>query len=231
MKKHADSDAHLSRDGWTDIQTDRQTDRAGWQTDKQVAKLTERHADRHTCRQTDRQVGRRNSPLYRQVRWLRDAQEAKCRGAGHSMKSDSVLASPDSMDSSTRQLPLIKTMSQGALPRSSTSTSPGTRRREDAALLKHTPMGHDLLVPNQGSKHEQHVVCYQTMTHSNLQYNYNNDTCIYIYIYTCIIIVYMYHYQTYCIHIYCGTYTVTTYVHALLMVSAEPLMPLRHPRS
>ena len=171
VKKHADSDAHLSRDGRTDRQTDRhtnrQTDRAGWQTDKQVAKLTERHADRHTCRQTDRQVGRRNSRLYRQVRWLTDAQVAKCRDAGHSMKSDSVLASPDSMDSSTRQLPLIKTMSQGALPRSSTSTSPGTRRREDAALLKHTPMGYDLLVPNPGSKHEQHVVCCQTMTHSN----------------------------------------------------------------
>ena len=154
--------------GQTDRQTGRQAGRqTGRQADKQVAKLTERHTDRQTCRQTDRQVGRRSSPLYRQGRWLTDAQVAKYRDGGHSMESESVLASPDSMDSSTRQLPLIKTMSQGALPRSSTSTSPGTRRREDAALLKHTAMEYDLLVPNQGSKREQHVVCCQTMIHSN----------------------------------------------------------------
>jgi len=42
--------------------------------------------------------------------------------------------SPESTDSSTRQLPCSSTMSQVALPGSTTITSPGTSQREDMAL-------------------------------------------------------------------------------------------------
>ncbi len=42
--------------------------------------------------------------------------------------------SPDSMDSSTKQLPRNRTMSQVALPWSTTMTSPGTSLRDDTAL-------------------------------------------------------------------------------------------------
>ena len=45
-----------------------------------------------------------------------------------------VHTSPDSMDSSTKQLPRNRTMSQVALPWSTTMTSPGTSLRDDAAL-------------------------------------------------------------------------------------------------
>lgn len=48
-----------------------------------------------------------------------------------------VATSPESMDSSARQFPLSSTISQVALPLSSTSTSPGTSRREDTALHSH----------------------------------------------------------------------------------------------
>ncbi len=45
------------------------------------------------------------------------------------------VTSPESMDSSVRQLPRSSTMSHVALPGSTTTTSPGTSRREDTALL------------------------------------------------------------------------------------------------
>lgn len=46
--------------------------------------------------------------------------------------------SPDIIDSSTSPAPLSSTMSQVALPRWSTTTSPGTRRRDDKAIMRPT---------------------------------------------------------------------------------------------
>lgn len=46
------------------------------------------------------------------------------------------LTSPDSMDSSTRPAPRSSTMSQVALPRWSTTTSPGTRWRDERASTR-----------------------------------------------------------------------------------------------
>ena len=53
---------------------------------------------------------------------------------GHS----SLLTSPDIMDSSTRPAPLSRTMSQVALPRCTTTTSPGTSRRDERAMMRPT---------------------------------------------------------------------------------------------
>ena len=49
-----------------------------------------------------------------------------------------ALASPDIIDSSTSPAPLSSAMSQVALPRCSTTTSPGTSRRDDKAMMRPT---------------------------------------------------------------------------------------------
>ena len=57
--------------------------------------------------------------------------------------------SPESKDSSTRQLPLNSTMSQVALPGSNTTTSPGTRRWDATALHARSPL--HLLYPDRAA--------------------------------------------------------------------------------
>lgn len=49
-----------------------------------------------------------------------------------------ALTSPDIIDSSTSPAPLRSTMSQVALPRCTTTTSPGTSRRDDKAMMRPT---------------------------------------------------------------------------------------------
>ena len=52
----------------------------------------------------------------------------------HAVLEKLGVTSPDRLDSSTRQLPCNRTMSQVAVPGKTTKTSPGTKRLDDTAL-------------------------------------------------------------------------------------------------
>ena len=61
-------------------------------------------------------------------------QSAVCKQWRSGLMCMSYLTSPDRTDSSTRQPPCRRTMSQVALPRSTTTMSPGTSRWDDTPL-------------------------------------------------------------------------------------------------